>query len=73
MTYEVSLYWEPSGSCLCWEANTVPDAQLVPYLPSIISHSVLLYLEEVLVKGSVTTPAIPFEDDNTAAEASLLC
>lgn len=31
------------------------------------------YPKVALVKGAVTTQAISFEDDNTAAEASLLC
>jgi len=37
------------------------------------TESFAFYPKVVLVKGAVTTQAISFEDDNTAAEASLLC
>lgn len=38
---------------------------------SIISHSVL-YPKAILVKGSVTTPAISFEDDNTGRRSFII-
>lgn len=44
-----------------------------PHLPSFISYPILSHLKAVLVKGSLTTPAISFEEDNTAVKASLLC
>lgn len=37
------------------------------------TESFAFYPKVALVKGAVTTQAISFEDDNTAAEASLLC
>lgn len=37
------------------------------------TESFAFYPKVVLVKGTVTTQPVSFEDDNTAAEASLLC
>lgn len=44
-----------------------------PFPPPIFTiYLFLLYLEVALVKGSVTTPALSFEDDNTAARGGFI-
>lgn len=68
----------------CWQPVLLlclPVQQRQQTTPSRFAYSNLPFQTEpfafhpkvVLVKGAVTTQAISFEDDNTAAEASLLC